>query len=328
MRRMPTLAAALIIALLLTACASPQPASTPQPTSTPEPTAAPTPEPTPGTTIASVLATPTPDILPDAGFEPESYWLAEPYGDEGEALMMSRQLPSGGVHVKCWYSACTVFGSGEAYSERYLQTSVFTAMTGADGAFYLFDYPEGGRLSIEGDTLTVSYPDDGTFDMYPTRFYRVSEEQAREAWRSMPYNAEVRLPLPFVTTRKWILAIPGIEDMGEGSYRVGGLSFLYRNDYYFEYVSVTEPGTGFSVRGIDVGSTLEEICENFSFEVSSPTDMKHFYGSDGFMGSRAELTVDYSGRNLVSLLDDASSQTYIYLDDAGTVEEIVYCVFL
>ena len=319
---MPTLAAALIIVLLLTACTSPQPASTP------EPTAALTPEPTPGTTIASVLATPTPDILPDAGFEPDSYWLAEPYGDEGEALMMSRQLPSGGVYVKCWHSAYTVFGSGEAYSERYLQTSTFTAITGADGAFNAFTSVDGERLSIEGDTLTVSYADESAAAAYPTRFHRVGEDEARDAWRSMPYNDEARLPLPMTATREWILAIPGVEDRGECFYRVGGLGFSYRDDYHLESVSVTEPGTGFSVRGIDVGSSLEDICENFGFEASSPTDTKTFYGSDGFMGSRAQIWPDESGRNRVYLLDDGRSHVFIYLDDDGTVEEIVYWRFL
>ena len=67
----------LILALLLlTACAAEAPPEVSAPTPEPTPTVEPTPTPVPTSAPAS---------LPDAGFEPESFWLAEPFGDGGNA---------------------------------------------------------------------------------------------------------------------------------------------------------------------------------------------------------------------------------------------------
>ena len=67
----------LILALLLmSACgAEAPPTAEPTPTPTVEPTLEPLPESAPAS-------------LPDAGFEPESFWLAEPFGDGGKALLL------------------------------------------------------------------------------------------------------------------------------------------------------------------------------------------------------------------------------------------------
>lgn len=310
------------MALLLTACAAPQPAASP------EAAAAPSPEATPGAPVTSALEAQTPDVLPDAGFEPDSYWLAQAYGGRGQALMMSRGLPGGGAEMKCRYSAYIVYGGEGAYRERCLETGAFSAKTDAAGAFSLYEDTESGRLSMEGGELTLSYPDGSVFAAYPARFYRVGEIDARAAWRAMPYNDEARLPLPSTTTREWLLAIPGVEDMGEGSYRLGGMSFSYRDNYKLEYLTVTKPGTGFSVRGIDVGSSLDDICANFGFDARLGAGLLTFYGTDGFKSSRAQLYCDESGRNCVYLLDDARSHVFIYLDDEGAVEEIAYSRFL
>ena len=103
MRRMLPLILAL---LLLTACGAPAAEATPSASPVP---ASPLDLITPGTASvpietvsperASSRAVPETMTLPDAGFEPESYWFAEPFGDGGQALL----LMSGDGRFKCWY---------------------------------------------------------------------------------------------------------------------------------------------------------------------------------------------------------------------------------
>lgn len=80
----------LILALLLLAACGAEAPPTAEPT--PEPTPTPTAEPTPTPTVEPTLE-PLPESapasLPDAGFEPESFWLAEAEAAaEGEALTL------------------------------------------------------------------------------------------------------------------------------------------------------------------------------------------------------------------------------------------------
>lgn len=316
--------AAVCLALLLTACGAPDSPSvgTATPAASVPTTSAPEAEPV-------ALDIQLPEILPPSSFTPDSYWLAEPYGDGGAALMMLRQLPGGGAELTCRYSVFTTAYEGEPYSERSLTTGSFSSTVSQDGSFAIYEVMEAGLLIVlDSGKLEISYPDTETYKYLPRRFYAVTEDGARSAWRDMPYNSEARIPLPATASREALLATPGVEDIGEGSYKLGGMSFSYTDNYRLESVSVTEPGTGFSVRGIDVGSGLDDICGNFGFSPSSPTDRKTFYGSDGFMSSRAQIWPDDSGRSCVYLLDNGRSHVFIYLDDAGVVEEIAYWRFL
>lgn len=324
MLRVSAMLSALFLALLLAACGAPDAPDDVQtvPTASASVSAAPEAEPV-------ALDIQPPDILPPAGFAPDSYWLAEPYGDSGEALLMLRQLPGGGAELTCWYSVFTIAYEGEPHSERNLTTGSFGAAVPPDGGFGIYEGMEGElSLCTDGGELEICCPDTEPYRHLPRRFYSVTEDEARSAWRDMPYNSETRIPLPVTASRDALLATPGVEYRGEGLYKLGGMSFSYTDNCWLESVSVTEPGTGFSVRGIDVGSGLEDICANFGFSPSSPADRKTFYGSDGFMSSRAQIWPDESGRNCVYLLDDGRSHVFIYLDDAGVVEEIAYWRFL
>ena len=100
MKKLIPLALAL---LLLPACGedAPSAAALPAPAAeliTPGPASAPVaaapPEEAAGRALPDTMA------LPDTPFEPESYWLAGPFGDGGQALL----LMSADGRFKCWYN--------------------------------------------------------------------------------------------------------------------------------------------------------------------------------------------------------------------------------
>ena len=335
--------ALLSLALVLAACGVPAAENTPA--VTPEPTAYPasdsdfhapsghTPPPpgTPQPTRAPDEPLPEGFELPDPGFEPESFWLSEPYGEQGQALLLLRGAGSGGVEFRCWHSCCALYGGGQA--ERCLSTMSFGAETGADGLFGIYiDRDDEVRLSVDGDTLTITYPEDGLYADYPSRFYRCGDEDARCAWRNMPYNNEARIPLPATSSREEILSMPGVVQTGEESYELGDMAFSYRENYALEYVSVTAPGTGFSIRGLDVGSCAGDILASFPSDIADFAAVKagetDLYGTDGFNSSRASFMLDYEGQMCFYLLDTAHSHVFFYLDKEGTVERIEYSNFL
>lgn len=325
--RRAKLLTALFLALLLTACrSSEQPDAGPStPTVVPE-SQMPEAEPI-------ELNKQPPDILPPAGFEPDAYWLAEPYGDGGEALLLSRELADGGVEFKCWYSVFTVY-ENEGFSERNLTTDTFSAATSPDGSFCIYEREGELTLALSGDTLEISYPGDELYSYMPRRFYAVTEDEARSAWRGMPYNREARIPLPNMSSRAQLLATPGIVAIGDSeSYQLGGMHFAYRNDYKLEYIQVTEPGTGFSVRGIDVGSSAEEVLASLPGGISEMPCVADdgaitLYGTDGFNSSRAFICQNQTGETAFYLLDCCRSHMYIYIDETGTVTRIEFSYFL
>ena len=268
--------------------------------------------------------------LPDPGFEPESYWVSEPYGVQGQALLLMRSL-DGGAQFRCWHSCYTLHGNGIV--ERDLSTQTFAAKAGGDGVFDIFiDRDDNLCLSVNGDKLTITYPEEEIYADYPENFYRCGYEDARAAWRNMPYNSEARIPLPATSSQEEILSMPGVVQTGEDSYRLGDLSFVYRENHALEYVSVTGPGTGFSVRGLDVGSSAADLLASFPSGIADfdpATDgWTVLYGTDGFNSSRAEFIPGYEGQRCFYLLDNAYSHVFFYVNEEGTIERIVYSRFL
>ena len=268
--------------------------------------------------------------LPDPGFEPESYWLSEPYGEQGQALLLMRSL-NGGVQFRCWHNCYTLYSNGPV--ERNLSTQTFAAKAGGDGVFDIFiDRDDNLRLSVNGDKLTITYPEEEIYADYPKNFYRCGYEDARAAWRNMPYNSEARIPLPATSSQEEILSMPGVVQTGEDSYKLGGLSFFYRENHTLEYLTVTARGTGFSIRGLDVGSDAADILASFPSGIADFAAAKGgktaMYGTDGFNSSRACFMPDYNGQMCFYLLDNGGSHVFFYLDDGGTVERIEYSNFL
>ena len=90
----------LILALLLLAACG---AEAVEATPTSEPTEKVSPTPEPAETSSAVPLVHSEFTLPDPGFEPDSYWLAESFGDRGSGLLLSREN-GGDLEFKCWYS--------------------------------------------------------------------------------------------------------------------------------------------------------------------------------------------------------------------------------
>ena len=103
-RKLTAILAAALALTLLAACGTDEPAATPTPAApSAEPSA--TPEATPEAS-PEVQSVPVDFHLPDAGFEPDSYWVADDFAD-GQALMLTATDENGKTSFKCWYGVYT-----------------------------------------------------------------------------------------------------------------------------------------------------------------------------------------------------------------------------
>ena len=133
---------------------------------------------------------PVPDTmtLPDTGFEPESYWLAEPFGDSGQALL----LMAGDGQFKCWYN-CRTDEVNTGWDDI-----VGNSFTDSEAA-----------ASVDGETLALEYYA-ASDTPRPARFTATTRDEALRAHSDMPYNDEISLPLPEIITRAEWEATPGV----------------------------------------------------------------------------------------------------------------------
>ena len=159
---------------------------------------------------------------------------------------------------------------------------------------------------------------------------KVTREEALLAWAEMPFRGEVSLPVGACEERKALLAMPGVELSAEGdywtAYTAPGCSFSYAN-LALEIFTATEPGTGLSIRGLDVGCTLGDILASFPNNPLDPGELGVFYGSEEYNSARGAL---YEGEEglVVCLLVPGNVQVFFYLDSAYTVESITVSYFL
>ena len=287
----------------------------------------PAPLPTPGPAAASAPE-PLPEgfCFPETDFEPQSCWVAEPFGDGGQALLlMGGDTPDSPLEL--WYSSW-VETDLEVYMERDLACLNLAAEKGSelrvrgDPSFPI-------ALAMDGDTLTLEPPEDWPFHPLPERFERVTREEALLAWAEMPFCGEVSLPVGACEDREALLAIPGagITSMGSyyTTYTAPGCSFSYASRA-LEVFTATEPYTGLSIRGLDVGCTLGDILASFP-NALGPGELGVLYGSEEYNSARGAL---YEGEEdlFVYLLIPGSVHVFFYLDSSDTVESITVSYFL
>ena len=151
----------MLVLLLLTACGVPAAEPTPDVTAdAASPVAAPEPSAAPVETIspeeASRRAVPETMTLPDTPFEPESYWLAEPFGDGSQALL----LMSAAGRFKCWYNYWF------EHPDTLWRDIVGNSFTEAEAA-----------ANVDGGTLTLKYAESADTPR-PERFTAITHERA------------------------------------------------------------------------------------------------------------------------------------------------------
>lgn len=311
MKKLIPLALAL---LLLPACGegAPSAAALPAPAAeliTPGPASAPVAAAPPE--AASCRALPDTMALPDTPFEPESYWLAGPFGDGGQALL----LMSADGRFKCWYNYFFE-ESGTGWEDI-----VGGSFTEAEAA-----------ASVDGETLALEYCS-ASDKPRPERFTAITRAEALRAHRDMPYNDELSLPVPTRAGRADWEAMPGvrlIEQMGNFiSYEYLGADVSYElwdGTLSLSGFTAESPDFPFSVRGVGIGSSGEDVLASFPSDVLSLADAgeQHtFYG--GLFGCMGAWNTgdDWRGGDVI-MVSDGRTITRFILDGDGTVYRIEF----
>ncbi len=321
MKRIVLLVLAL---LLLAACGAPaaEPTEGASPTSipaSPGDLVTPGPTPVPVETIppeeASGRAVPETMTLPDVGFEPESYWLGESFGDGSQALL----LMSGDGRFKCWYN----------YRSEYPDTG-WEDIVG--GSFTETKAEE----SVDGGTLTLVYAESAD-NPRPERFTAITRAEALRAHRDMPYNDELSLPVPTRVERAEWEAVPGVTLLEYSEGGVSGAVYEYMGatvtfdamsgaPLYFSGFNTESADFPFKVRGVGIGSSGEEVLASFPSNVLTLADAGEYHtfygGVIGFLGSWNAMDKNRGGADI--MVSDSRTITHFILDENGIVYKIEF----
>ena len=224
---------------------------------------------------------PVPEALgfPDYGFTVEEYYLAEPFGLSGRALLLRG----------------TDEGGGERFACRYISYAP------EDGYHVLLgESVEGGAEELgvreQGDALMVSVPWLAEGVPAPEVFYPVGREAALRAFRDMPYLDESELPLDRGMSEARLAGTPGVVRAGEHEYEYEGVTISCREfwtrkaGYIYSFYSAT-PGAPISVRGLKIGeSTLADALERFPWPLEEYAMGGPLYGGPGGLWGKAGMS--------------------------------------
>ena len=311
----------MLVLLLLTACGVPAAEPTPDVTADAASPVAAAPEPSAGPveTIspeeASRRAVPETMTLPDTPFEPESYWLAEPFGDGSQALL----LMSAAGRFKCWYNYWF------EHPDTLWRDIVGNSFTEAEAA-----------ANVDGGTLTLKYAESADTPR-PERFTAITRDDALRAHRDMPYNDELCLPLPTRVERAEWEATPGVTPVSYSELGADGAVYEYMGarvtfdamsgaPLYLSGFNTESADFPFKLRGVGIGSSGEDVLASFPSNVRSLTaagEHHTFYGSDfGYMGTW-DTDDDWRGGDVI-MVSDGWTITRFILDENGTVYKIEF----
>ena len=271
---------------------------------------------TPSTT--PLLASPNSimaDTLPPTDFEPDSYWLAEPFGEDGKALLIAGEDGA----FKCWYSD---WGYVDEMNPSELGTGSVTE--------------NDAQISIDGDTLTLTCENDG-FARAPESFRRVSMEEALEAHLDMPFNDEIDLPMARRISREELEAMPGVEFVSEEPSHGGIVYTMPGVELHFDtgvdgelllaYFTTSSPDFVPEMRGITLGTALGDILSRLPDGPKNAVysdDSSQIYGGlyAGANISERSDADEYRGQDQLTVYAGGQSLKYI-LDENDEVEAIV-----
>ena len=239
--------------------------------------------------------------LPAEEFEPAAYYLAEPFGEQGSALLA---LSADG-RFSCRYSSWRQNPENGRYERRFTEA----------------------EAEFDGASLTYFEPAETP---RPESFRAVSPAEALSAWRDMPYNDEVSHPFPQWTGRAEWEKTPGVrllyemDDLAFYEYLGARVSYRTWDDKLWLSGFTTESADfPFSVRGLGIGSSLTEVLGGFpemsDSRTENPEKYRLLYGGElGFVGN-------YSDHNDCTVsVSDSVTLTRFYFDEGDAVFKIEF----
>ena len=337
---------ALALLLILAACG--------EAAASPEPVESATPE--HEEIIEPVAAGPV--ELPDVGFEAASMWYADGFGDGGRAVLFLGEPSDGTMDMALYMSQRYYTRHTEDISTSNTDAPSYSLSAASEGDGWRFEL-DGFSVYLEADdaelTLLYSNPT-GNPDLtpdgeggptrlyeygwyrkhfnaelyYPTRFSRLSSDDAPTVWWDMPmYAGEIATVLPLSGK------ISDLTDLfGEENFEVDSENFTFYIDVdglsLFGYLRESDPDTYFDLsttatkaeyapvfRGITIGCSYLDLLSRSMLDTSSEQNESYLYGNNTW-GSFAFLDLMYGN---MTYYDAGTNMTLRYFfDDDGIID--------
>ena len=299
-----------LAALLLAACGAETPPAESVEPSSPYNLVTPPPQTSPAEPADETLSRELPEgfALPQEEFEPAAYYLAEPFGEQGAALLT---LSADG-RFTCRYS----------YWQQNPENGTYELLGGS------LDETE---AAFDGAALTYTEP---AGEPRPERFREVTLSEALAAWRDMPSNDELSLPFPERIGRGEWEKTPDVslieQTGGFISYEYLGADVSYElwdGMLFLSGFIAESPDFPFSLRGLGMGSSLADVLASFpeqsSVRSSEPEKYRHIYGGDiGLLGTFNAMDKSRGGK-CVSV-SDTRTITRLYFGENDEVYKIEF----
>ena len=223
-------------------------------------------------------------------------------------LILALLLMSGDGRFKCWHSS---WREHPEHGGLYLVGGSFTEAE--------------AMARVEENALALEYAEsrDGPA---PERFAAASYEEALAAFLDMPYNDEAVLPVPERVSRADWEATPGVTPLeaDERYRRYEYLGAVVTYEYWGDTLTLDgftseTPDFPFALRGLGIGSTLDEVFSRFpdvsSVQWSDPERYRCIYGGDiGLVGYWDAHDASRGGPD-VSVSDGWTITRFIFNED-------------
>ena len=223
-------------------------------------------------------------------------------------LILALLLMSGDGRFKCWHSS---WREHPEHGGLYLTGGSFTEAE--------------AEARVEENALALEYAEsrDGPA---PERFAAASYEEALAAFLDMPYNDEAVLPVPERVSRADWEATPGVTPLeaDERYRRYEYLGAVVTYEYWGDTLildgfTAETSDFPFAVRGLGIGSTLDEVFSRFpegsSVQWSDPERYRCIYGGDiGLLGYWDAHDASRGGPD-VSVSDGWTITRFIFNED-------------
>ena len=296
--------------------------------------------------------------LPDVGFEIASMWYSGGFGDGGRAVLFlgepENDLLSAALFMCQYYYE--PMGNGYYYTCMYTDSPTLSAARDGDGwrfeldGFSVYFEPDGELIYLEysnqagnpklltGEQPARLYsPGDYTVELeYPLSFAYVPDQFTRQVWCAMPmFKQEIDAKIPVSGLISDLKA-----EFGEDSVVLDEQSDMFTIDlddtqlygyysadgekYYELSIITSDPRYAPAVRGVTIGTPLEDVLSRFMFEprVFSNTNSLLLYGE---YDSHADFGILRADENHV-MYCFSSHCVQFNLDENSVVESVRYFI--